>query len=138
MRPLATLVVSATLALNLAGCSNDSGTSGPQTLTVQLNVRAQGAFHGVPGATVLVFNQRPGDPPPNLTAVTDTGGVAHLATNIDVLLPNHVYKLTVLDHGGWVQAFPNEDTLVIPSTPNFPGGYIMDYTVQMKLIGESP
>ena len=138
MRLVAVLTFVTMLALSIAGCSNDSGTSGPQTLTVQLNVRAQGAFHGVPGATVLVFNQRAGDPPPNLTAVTDTGGVAHFATNIDVLLPNHVYKLTVLDHGGWVQAFPKEDTLAIPSTPNFPGGYILDYTVQMKLIGESP
>jgi hypothetical protein len=137
VRPLAVLAVSAILALNLAGCSNDSGTSGPQTLTVQLNVRAQGAFHGVPGATVLVFNQRAGDPPPNLTAVTDTGGVAHFATNINVLLPNHVYKLTVLEHGGWVQAYPNEDTLAIPSTPNFPNGYVLDYTVQMKLIRDS-
>ena len=137
MRTLAVLTIAATLALSCSGCSNDSGTSGPQTLTVQLNVRAQGAFHGVPGATILVFNQRAGDPPPNLTAVTDTGGVAHFATNIDVLLPNHVYKFTVLDHGGWVQAFINEDTLAIPSTPNFPSGYVLDYTVQMKLIGDS-
>jgi hypothetical protein len=116
-----------------SGCSNDSGTSGPQTIAVELNVTAQGIFHGVPGATVLVFNQRAGDPPPNLTAVTDTGGVAHFATNINVLLPNHVYKLTVLEHGGWVQAYPNEDTLAIPSTPNFPNGYVLDYTVQMKM-----
>jgi len=136
MRPIAALVFFATLALSIAGCSNDSGTSGPQTLIVQLNVRAQGAFHGVPGATVMVFNQRAGDPPPNLTAVTDTGGVAHFATNINVLLPNHVYKLTVLDHGGWVQAYPNEDTLAIPSTPNFPNGYVLDYTVQMKIKGD--
>jgi hypothetical protein len=119
-----------------AGCSNDSGTSGPQTIAVELNATAQGAFHGVPGATVMVFNQRAGDPPPNLTAVTDTGGVAHFATNINVLLPNHVYKLTVLEHGGWVQAYPNEDTLAIPSTPNFPNGYVLDYTVQMKIKGD--
>lgn len=136
MKPLAALAVAVTLALSAAGCSNDSGTSGPETLPVELNVTAQGMFHGVPGATVLVFNQRPGDPPPNLTAVTDTGGVAHFATNINVLLPNHVYKLTVLEHGGWVQAYPNEDTLVIPSQPNIPNGYLLEQTVQMKIKGD--
>lgn len=39
--------------------------------------------------------------------------------------------------GGWVQAYPDEDTLLIPSAPNFPSGYLLDYTVQMKLNGES-
>jgi hypothetical protein len=133
VRLVAVLTFITMLALSYSGCSNDSGTSGPETLPVELNVTAQGMFNGVPGASVLVFNQRPGDPPPNLTAVTDTGGVAHFATNINVLLPNHVYKITVLEHGGWIQAYPNEDTLAIPSTPNFPSGYVLDYTVQMKI-----
>ena len=136
MRLFAVLTVVATLALGCSGCSNDSGTTGPQTMSVELDVTAQGMFHGVPGATILVFNQRSGDPPPNLTAVTDTGGVAHFATNINVLLPNHVYKLTVLEHGGWVQAYPNEDTLVIPPQPNIPNGYLLEQTVQMKIKGD--
>jgi hypothetical protein len=117
-------------------CSNDSGPNGPETLPVELNVTAQGMFNGVPGASVMVFNQRPGDPPANLTAVTDTGGVAHFATNINVLLPNHVYKIIVPEHGGWIQAYPNRDTLVIPSQPNIPNGYLLEQTVQMKIKGD--
>ncbi len=116
------LCAAAALALNVSGCSNDSGTTGPETMPVELSVRAMDAFHGVRGGTVQVRN---------LSAVTDTGGLAVFHTDINTLLPNHTYRITVIA-GSLVQAFPEADTVRIPSAPNQPWGYLLETTVYMK------
>jgi hypothetical protein len=110
-------------ALLLLGCSNQSDTTGPQAMPVELSVWVQEPFHGVSGATVMVANMR---------AVTDTSGLAVFQTDINVLLPNHTYSITVTAPG-FTQAFPEADTVRIPSSPNQPNRYELVTTVQMKL-----
>lgn len=132
MRLLSGLILPATLWLTAAGCSNDSGTTGPQTMPVELSVRVVEAFHGVRGGTVQVLNLRSGDVSPNLSAVTDTSGLAVFHSNINVLIPNHTYKFTVIA-GVLIQSFPQQDTIRIPSAPNTASGYELATTVYMML-----
>ena len=122
MRPLAALVFSATLALNLVGCSNDSGTSGPQVMPVELDVRVYQPLHPIQGATVQINN---------LNAVSDTAGLAVFHTDINTLMPNHTYKIMVVA-ALFVQVSPEGDTIRIPSSPNEPSGYFLQTVVQMK------
>jgi len=114
-------------ALVLLGCSN-SGTSGPETMTVELDVLAVEPFHNVSGAKVIVLN---------LTAVTDTSGSAVIKTDINTLHPTQTYQIYVT-HPNFTQAFPDQDTVIVPSAPNNPSGtgYILSKTVQMKMNGE--
>ena len=124
MRSLAVFTVSAILALSIAGCSNDSGTSGPQTMAVELSVKVYSGFHGVAGATVLIANLR---------AVTqDTMGLVIFHSDINTLVPNHTYRITVAGTG-LIQAFPEADTVRIPSAPNMPWGYDLETNVYMKV-----
>ncbi len=122
MRPLAVLAVSATLALNLAGCSNDSGTSGPQVMAVELDVRIYQPLHPIQGAIVQINN---------LNAVSDTAGLAVVQTDINTLMPNHTYKIAVIA-ALFDQVSPEGDTIRIPSSPNEPSGYSLETVVQMK------
>jgi len=111
------------VALSVGGCSNDTGTSGPETMPVELSVRVLSAFHGVAGATVLIANLR---------AVTqDTTGLVIFHSDINTLLPNHTYRITVVGTG-LIQAFPDADTVRIPSAPNMPSGYDLENNVYMK------
>jgi hypothetical protein len=121
VRPLAVLTVISALAFGCIGCSNDSGTTGPQTMPVKLDVRVYQPLHPVIGAMVLVAN---------LNAVTDTSGLAVFHTDINTLVPNHTYKITAIA-ATFVQAFPEADTIRIPSSPNEPSGYFLYTTVQM-------
>ena len=125
MRTYAFLLLGAALIL-LVECSNDSGTSGPETLPVELDVRAQAGFCSVSGATVQVQN---------LSAVTDTYGLAVFHSDINILVPNHTYKITVIA-GGLVQTFPDADTIRVPSSPKEPSGYVLFATVHMMPPGE--
>jgi len=126
------ILVICAMLLWTTGCSNDSGTTGPQTMPVELIVSVQDAFHGVRGGTVQVLNLRSGDVSPNLSAVTDTAGFAVFHSNINVLVPNHTYKFTV-NAGVLIQAFPNQDTILIPNAPNTPSGYDLEAgTIYMK------
>jgi hypothetical protein len=92
-------------------------------MVVDLSVRVLNAFHGVAGATVLIANLR---------AVTqDTTGLVKFHSDINTLLPNHTYRITVVGTG-LIQAFPEADTVRIPSTPNMPWGYDLETNVFMK------
>jgi len=109
-------------ALVLLGCSNESGTSGPETMTVELDVRVQAGLQSVSGATVMVQN---------LSAVTDNSGLAVIHTDINTLHPTQTYPITVT-HPSFVQISPDQDTVIIPNSPNKSSGYVLDKTVQMK------
>jgi len=110
-------------ALVLLGCSNESGTSGPETMPVNLSVRVINALHGMAGATVIVAN---------LSATTpDTSGLVTFHSDINTLIPNHTYKITVVGTG-LIQAFPDADTVRIPSAPNRSWGYDLETDVLMK------
>ncbi len=126
MRPYAFVLLGAVLVLG-AGCSNDSGTSGPEAMAVELSVRAMEPFHGVSGATVLVEN---------LKGITNSEGLAVFHTDINVLAPNHSYRI-IVNAGNLIQAFPESDTVIVPSAPNMPSGYILEKTVQMKPLQEA-
>ena len=121
MRSCAFLLLGAALALG-GGCSNDSGTSGPQVMPVELDVRVMQPLHAIQGATVFVSN---------LTAVTNSEGLATFHTDINTLIPNQTYTITVAA-SGFIKAFPEPDTIRIPSSPNEPSGYVLEATVQMK------
>lgn len=110
------------LVLVAGGCSNDSGTTGPQTMPVELNVRVYQPLHPISGATVQTAN---------MNAVTDTSGLAVFHTDINTLIPNHTYKITVVA-ALFVQVSPDADTVIVPSAPNLPNGYQLNKTVQMK------
>ncbi len=125
MRTYAFLLLGAALIL-LVECSNDSGTSGPETLPVELSVRVQCGIQGVSGAIVQVQN---------LSAVTDNSGLAMFHSDINIFVPNHTYKITVIA-GGLVQAFPDADTIRVPSSPTDPSGYFLDTRVHMMPPGE--
>jgi hypothetical protein len=110
-------------ALVLLGCSNESGTSGPETMPVNLSVRVINALHGMAGATVIVAN---------LQATTqDTSGLVTFHSDINTLIPNHTYKITVVGTG-LIQASPDADTVRIPSAPNRSWGYDLETYVLMK------
>jgi hypothetical protein len=109
------------LTIAVGGCSNDSATTGPQVMPVKLNVRVSALFHPPVGATVQVQN---------LSASTDTSGLAVFHSDINTLIPNHTYKISVIANG-LVQAFPDADTIRIPSSPNEPSGYFLQTVVQM-------
>jgi hypothetical protein len=91
-------------------------------MAVELSVWVYEPFHAIRGATVQVQNQN---------AVTDTAGLAVFHTDINTLVPNHTYKIKVIA-ATFIQAFPEADTIRIPSTPNEPSGFILGKTVQMK------
>lgn len=111
------------LALVLTGCSNDSGTTGPQVMPVDLTVTVGYIFHGVPNATVLVVN---------LKEVTkDTTGVVTFHTDINTLLPNHKYPISVIAPG-LVQDTTEDDTVRVPNAPNTANGYDLQYFIHMK------
>jgi hypothetical protein len=121
---LLVLCAATALALKISGCSNDSVTSGPQTMAVELSVKVYSGFHGLAGATVLIANLR---------AVTqDTMGLVIFHSDINTLLPNHTYRITVVGTG-LIQAFPEADTVRIPSAPNMPSGYDLETSVYMKV-----
>lgn len=120
MRSCSFLLLGAALALG-GGCSNDSGTSGPQVMPVELDVRVMQPLHAIQGATVYVSN---------LTAVTNSEGLATFHTDINTLFPNQTYAITVAANG-FIKAFPEPDTIRIPSSPNEPSGYVLETTVQM-------
>jgi len=121
MRTCVFVLLGAALALG-GGCSNDSGTSGPQVMAVELDVRVSGIGNPVKNATVQVQN---------MNANTDNEGLAVLHSDINTMIPNHTYGITVFA-AGLVQASPEADTIRIPSTPNQPSGYVLETTVQMK------
>jgi len=91
-------------------------------MPVELSVRAEAPFHGVRDGTVLVANMR---------AVTDTSGLAVFQTDINVLMPNHTYRI-IVDAPLFVQITPEADTIRIPSSPNQPTGYVLDTVIFMK------
>jgi hypothetical protein len=121
MRSCSFLLLGAALALG-GGCSNDSGTTEPQMWPVELDVRVfQPGPHPVIGAMVKVVN---------MNVVTDTSGLAIIKSDINTLMPNNTYKITVTA-GIFVQAFPDWDTIRIESTPTEPSGYLYSITVNM-------
>jgi hypothetical protein len=88
-----------------------AGTTGPQTMPVELNARVSAIGH-------------------HMNAVTDTENLAVFHTDINTLMPNHFYQISVIA-AGLVQAVPEEDTVIIPSSSNEPSGYVLAITVQM-------
>src|SRR5512137_1653058 len=121
MRYSAFLLLGAALALG-GGCSNDSGTSGPQVMPVELDVTVyQPGPHPVVGATVLVQN---------MTAVTDHSGLAIIKSDINTLVPTKTYTITVIA-ALFVQVSPKGDTIRIENSPNEPSGYLYPITVSM-------
>jgi hypothetical protein len=110
----------------LAGCSNQSDPTGPQAMPVELSVYVVEPLHPVNGATVIVANMK---------MITDTSGFAIFQTDINVLLPNHTYQIYA-NRGNLIQAFPEADTVIVPSAPNTPTGYFLEKTVQMKPLQE--
>lgn len=122
MKPILLLLGFA--ALLLTGCSNQSGTAGPETIPVELSVWVLQPLRGIAGATVFFANMK---------AVTpDTTGLVVFHTDINVLVPNHTYQI-VVSAPGFVQAFPGADTVRIPSVPDDPyTGYHLVARVQMK------
>jgi hypothetical protein len=121
MRVSTFLLIGAALTLG-GGCSNDSGTSGPQVMAVELSVRVLEPLHAIRGATVQVQNQN---------AVTDTSGLAVFHTDINSLVPNHTYTIQVIA-ATFIQVSPEGDTIRIPSSPNEPSGYVLQTTVFMR------
>jgi hypothetical protein len=121
MKTCAFLFLGAALILG-GGCSNDSGTSGPQVMAVELSVRVLEPLHAIRGATVQVQNQN---------AVTDTAGLAVFHTDINSLVPNHTYSIKVIA-ATFIQVSPEGDTIRIPSSPNEPSGYVLQTTVFMR------
>jgi hypothetical protein len=122
MKTCAFLLLGTALALG-GGCSNDSGTSGPQVMTVELDVTVyQPGPHPVIGATVQVQN---------MTAVTDTLGLAIIKSDINTLVPNNTYTITVIA-AIFKQTSPLGDTIRIQSSPNEPSGYLYPITVSME------
>ena len=125
MRTCAFLLLGAALALG-GGCSNDSGTSGPQVFPVELTVSVQEGIHKVQGATVQVLN---------MSTVTNNEGVADFHTDINTLIPTYTYQITVIS-SLLIQATPERDTVIVPRELNTPTGYVLGKTVQMKPKGE--
>jgi hypothetical protein len=124
------LLMAATLALFPEGCSNESTTSGPVTIPVKLSVSVS-FINPTPGATVNVLNYSPNDPGVNLQAKTDNSGYAEFNTDFNVLLPNHIYKVKVQDIDGLKQANPDQDTVWVPSSPNYPDHYELYRPISM-------
>lgn len=121
MRSCAFLLLGAALALG-GGCSNDSGTSGPQVMPVELDVRVIVPPHPVPYAVVRVLN---------MNAITNSDGLATFHTDINTLMPNNTYPIMVAANG-LVQVSPEGDTIRVPSSPNETSGYLLQAMVQMK------
>ena len=92
-------------------------------MPVELSVRVISGFHGIVGATVLIANLR--------ETTQDTTGLVIFHSDINTLLPNHTYRITVAGTG-LIQAFPDGDTMRIPSVPNMPSGYDLETNVYMK------
>lgn len=105
-----------------SGCSNDSGTSGPETMSVELSVWVQEPFHGARNTTVQVAG---------MSAVTDTSGLAVFRSDINILVPNHTYQIVVVSPV-FMQSTPEADTIKIPSSPNRPNGYVLETYVFVK------
>lgn len=124
-------LMAVTLTLLPNGCSNESTTSGPVTIPVKLAVSVS-FMNPTSGATVNVLNYFPNDPGVHLQSVTDKNGYATFETDFNVLLPNHLYRIQVPDIDGLTQAFPDQDTLRIPSAPNHGNSYDLFTTVSMK------
>jgi len=117
------MIVLVFLVLSPLGCSNESTTSGPVTIPVKLTVSVSSPMCPTSGAMVNVLNYSPTDPAVYLQAKTDNSGYAEFNTDFDVVLPNHIYKFKVQDIYGLKQATPDQDTVWVPSSPNYPDHY---------------
>jgi len=116
------LLMAATLALLPDGCSNESTTSGPVTLPVKLTVNLI-YLRPLTGATVFVSN---------LETKTDNEGTAVFNTTIDVLFPNCSYAIRVPDFQDATQAYPETDSVKIPSEPTTAYGWDLNTWVLMQ------